>query len=88
MAWLPFKEISEHGIFHGIVVWQESKPLKTKDKNVLLIIEWGKAILTVRSYFKKIGSNDDAYCSINAAVRVINDGTNNKYGIRCEFSFG
>jgi hypothetical protein len=32
--------ISEHGIFHGIVIWQENKPLKIKAKNGLFIIEW------------------------------------------------
>jgi hypothetical protein len=32
--------ISEHGIFHGITIWQEYKPLTIKDKNGLFIIEW------------------------------------------------
>ncbi|WP_419639214.1 hypothetical protein [Thiolapillus sp.] len=31
---------SEHGIFHGIAVWQENKSLNIKDKKGLLIIEW------------------------------------------------
>ncbi len=35
-----FEEISEHGIFHGITVWQENKPLNIKGKKGLLIIEW------------------------------------------------
>jgi len=35
-----FEEISEHGIFHGIVDLQENKSLKIKDKKGLLIIEW------------------------------------------------
>ena len=35
-----FKEISDHGIFHGITVWQENKSLNIKDKKGLLIIEW------------------------------------------------
>jgi hypothetical protein len=35
-----FEEIPEHGIFHGITVWQENKPLNIKDKNGLFTIEW------------------------------------------------
>jgi len=35
-----FEGFSEHGIFHGITSWQENKPLKIKDKNGLLKIEW------------------------------------------------
>jgi hypothetical protein len=35
-----FKEISEHGIFHGIAVGQENKPLNIKDKKGLFTIEW------------------------------------------------
>tara|TARA_R100000900_G_scaffold62551_1_gene50142 strand:+ start:4551 stop:4685 length:135 start_codon:yes stop_codon:yes gene_type:complete len=35
-----FEEISEHGIFHGIAIYQEIKPLIIKDKNSSLIIEW------------------------------------------------
>jgi hypothetical protein len=35
-----FEGFSEHGIFHGITDLQENKPLKIKDKNGLLIIEW------------------------------------------------
>jgi hypothetical protein len=35
-----FEGYSEHGIFHGIAVYRENKPLKIKDKNGLLIIEW------------------------------------------------
>jgi hypothetical protein len=31
---------SEHGIFHGITVWQENKPLKRNDKTGLFTIEW------------------------------------------------
>jgi len=31
---------SEHGIFHGIAVWKENKPLNRKDKNGIFIIEW------------------------------------------------
>jgi hypothetical protein len=34
------EEITEHGIFHGITVKQENKPLKIKDKKGLFIIEW------------------------------------------------
>ncbi len=36
-----FEGFSEHGIFHGITVWQENNSLKIKDKNSLLIIEMG-----------------------------------------------
>jgi len=32
--------ISEHGIFHGISIYQENKPLNIKDKNGLFTIEW------------------------------------------------
>ena len=35
-----FEGFSEHGIFHGIAVYQENKPLIIRDKNCLLIIEW------------------------------------------------
>ena len=35
-----FKEISEHGIVHGIIISQENKSLKIKAKKGLLIIEW------------------------------------------------
>lgn len=35
-----FKGFSEHGIFHGITVYQESNSLKNKDKNGLFTIEW------------------------------------------------
>jgi hypothetical protein len=35
-----FLGISVYGIFHGITVEQENKPLKIKDKKGLLIIEW------------------------------------------------
>ncbi|MEW8289853.1 MAG: hypothetical protein AB2672_04925 [Candidatus Thiodiazotropha endolucinida] len=35
-----FEEISEHGTFHGITVYQEYKPLNIKDKKGLFIIEW------------------------------------------------
>ncbi len=35
-----FEGFSEHGIFHGIIVWQENNSLKIKVKNGLLIIEW------------------------------------------------
>lgn len=35
-----FEEISEHGIFHGIINKQENKPLNIKDKKGLFIIEW------------------------------------------------
>ena len=35
-----FEEISEHGIFHGITVYQENKPLNIKDKKCLFTIEW------------------------------------------------
>jgi len=35
-----FERFSEHGIFHGITDWQQDKPLKIKDKNGVLIIEW------------------------------------------------
>ena len=33
-----FEEISEHGIFYGIIVWQENKPLNIKDKKGLFTI--------------------------------------------------
>jgi len=36
-----FEGFSEHGIFHGIIVWQENKSLKMKAKNGLFTIEWG-----------------------------------------------
>jgi hypothetical protein len=36
-----FEEISEHGIFHGITVWQENKPLIINDKNGLFIYRVG-----------------------------------------------
>jgi hypothetical protein len=32
--------IFEHGIFHGIINWQENKSLKIKYKNGLFTIEW------------------------------------------------
>ncbi|MCG7888196.1 MAG: hypothetical protein JAY75_24310 [Candidatus Thiodiazotropha taylori] len=35
-----FEEISEYGIFHGIAVYQENKPLNIKDKKGLFTIEW------------------------------------------------
>jgi hypothetical protein len=35
-----FEEISEHGIFHGISVWQENKLLNIKDKKGLFTMEW------------------------------------------------
>jgi hypothetical protein len=35
-----FEGFSEYVIFHGITIWQEYMPLKIKDKNGLLIIEW------------------------------------------------
>ncbi len=35
-----FEEISEHGIFHGINVYQENNILKIKDKICLFTIEW------------------------------------------------
>ncbi len=35
-----FQGFSEHGIFHGISIWRENKPLNIKDKKCLLIIEW------------------------------------------------
>jgi hypothetical protein len=35
-----FEEISEHGIFHGITVWKENKPLNIKGKKGLFTIEW------------------------------------------------
>jgi hypothetical protein len=34
------KRFSEHGIFHGITVYQGNKPLNIKYKKGLLIIEW------------------------------------------------
>jgi hypothetical protein len=35
-----FEGFSEHGIFHGIAIWQENEPLNIKDKNGLFTIEW------------------------------------------------
>jgi len=35
-----FKDISEHGIFHGNIDFQDSKLLKIKDKKRLFAIEW------------------------------------------------
>ena len=35
-----FEEISEHGIFHGIPIYNDNKPLNIKDKKCLFIIEW------------------------------------------------
>jgi uncharacterized protein YuzE len=35
-----FEGISEHGIFHGITIWQENKLLNIKDKKGLFTIEW------------------------------------------------
>jgi hypothetical protein len=35
-----FEAFSEHGIFHGIINWQENKSLKIKYKNGLFTIEW------------------------------------------------
>jgi hypothetical protein len=35
-----FKGFSEHGIFHGINNYSESKSLNIKDKNGLYTIEW------------------------------------------------
>jgi hypothetical protein len=35
-----FEGFSGHGIFHGITIYQENKPLNTGDKKGLLIIEW------------------------------------------------
>jgi hypothetical protein len=32
-----FEAFSEHGIFHGIPIWQENKPLNIKGKNGLLM---------------------------------------------------
>jgi hypothetical protein len=34
-----FEGFSEHGIFHGITVWRENKPLNIKDKKGLFTIE-------------------------------------------------
>jgi hypothetical protein len=35
-----FQGISEHGIFHGIINWQENKSLKIRYKKGLFTIEW------------------------------------------------
>jgi len=35
-----FEGFSEHGIFHGIIVYQENKSLKMKGKDGLFTIEW------------------------------------------------
>lgn len=35
-----FEEISEHGIFHGIIIFRKNKSLKMKDNNGLFTIEW------------------------------------------------
>jgi hypothetical protein len=35
-----FEGFPEHGIFHGITVWQENKSLNIKYKYGLFTIEW------------------------------------------------
>jgi len=36
-----FEGFSEHGIFHGITVYQENKSLNIKKINGLFTFEWG-----------------------------------------------
>jgi len=45
-----FEGFSEHGIFHGIIIFCKNKSLKMKDKNGLFIIEWGRRRIQPQKY--------------------------------------